>query len=104
MPLDGCVLWDFDSDNINRFYVAWRKAIRRLFNISNRTHSRDIHLICIDIPVKVQLYKRFNKFMCTLLSNGDSYAKLAGKLAIEGSNSTVNKNINFINRFKMQLL
>ena len=80
MPLYGCVLWDFDSININRFYVTWRKAIRRLFNLSNRTHSRYIHLICNNVTVKVQLYKRFNKFMYTLLNNGNPCVKLAGKL------------------------
>ena len=98
MPLYGCVLWDFDSVNINQFYVTWRKAIRRLFNLSNRTHSRYIHLICNDVPVKVQLYKRFNKFMYTLLNNGNPCVELAGKLVSSGSNSNVSKNINIISR------
>ena len=39
MPLYGCVLWDFDSVNINQFYVTWRKAIRRLFNLSIDTFT-----------------------------------------------------------------
>ena len=98
MPLYGCVLWDFDSVNINQFYVTWRKAIRRLFNLSSRTHSRYIHLICNDVPVKVQLYKRFNKFMYTLLNNGNPCVELAGKLVTSGSNSNVSKNINIISR------
>ena len=46
MSLYGCVVWDFDSVIINQFYVTWRNALRRLFNLSNRTHSRYIHLIC----------------------------------------------------------
>ena len=98
MSLYGCVLWDFDSESINRFYVTWRKAIRRLFNVPNRTHSRYIHLICNDMPIKIQLYKRFNKFMYTLLGNDNSCVELAGKLAIAGSNSYVSKNINIVSR------
>ena len=52
MSLYGCVLWDFDCTQMNRFYVSWRKALRRLYNLSNRTHNRYIHLICKDTPVK----------------------------------------------------
>ena len=74
------------------------KVIRRLFNLSNRTHSRYIHSICNDVPVKVQLYKRFNKFMYTLLNSGNPCVELAGKLVISGSNSNVSKNINIISR------
>ena len=50
------------------------------------------------MPVKVQLYKRFNKFIYTLSSNGSPCVELAGKLVTSGSNSNVNKNINIISR------
>ena len=54
MPLYGSVLWVFESREILQFYTEWRKAIRRLFNLSNRTHSRYLHLICDDSPINVQ--------------------------------------------------
>ena len=69
MPLYGSVLWDFESKETVKFYTEWRKAIRRLFNLSNRTHCRYLHLICNDLPVKVQLYKRFNKFIATVINS-----------------------------------
>ena len=33
MPLYGCPLRDYTSKVIEKFYVAWRKSIRRIFNI-----------------------------------------------------------------------
>ena len=96
MPLYGSVLWDFESREILQFYTEWRKAIRRLFNLSNRTHSRYLHLICDDSPINVQLYKRFNKFIKTVLNSDNNCVKLAGRMAVCGSQSNVSKNINFI--------
>ena len=51
MSLYGCVLWDLDLTQMNRFYVNRRKTLRRLYILSNRTHNRYIHLICKDTPV-----------------------------------------------------
>ena len=90
------LLWDFESRKVPRFYTEWRKAIRRLFNLTRRAHSRYLHLICNDPPINVQLYKRFNKFIHRILNSDNDYVKLAGKLAVYGSQSNVSKNINVI--------
>ena len=73
-----------------------RKAIRRLFKLSKRTHSRYLHLIYNDPPINVQLDKRFNKFLHTIQYSDNDCVKLAGKLAVYGSQSNVSKNINVI--------
>ena len=55
-----------------------------------------MQIICNNVPVKVQLYKRLNKLMYSLLNNGNPCVELAGKLVTSGSNSYVSKNINII--------
>ena len=32
MSLYGCVLWDLSNPYVNHFYIAWRKAIRKLLH------------------------------------------------------------------------
>ena len=59
MPLYGSVLWDLTDTNCERFYTAWRKAIRRIWKISPQTHSALLPLICDDLPVEVQMCNRF---------------------------------------------
>ena len=61
----------------------------RLLNLSKKPHTR--HLICNDCPIDVQLYKRFNKFIHTILNSDYDCVKLAGKMAVYGSQSSVSK-------------
>ena len=36
--------------------ATWRKCIRRVFQLSNMTHSRYLPLICKDVPIKLNIY------------------------------------------------
>ena len=63
LALYGSSIWNFDSKGVRKFYVTWRKCIRRLLNLPNLTHCRYLPLICEDILVHLQLYKRFNKYI-----------------------------------------
>ncbi len=38
MPLYGAQLWDYDSVECERYFIAWRKAVRRLLYIPAKTH------------------------------------------------------------------
>ena len=33
-------IWAFNKNCLNKFYVAWRKAIRRIWNLPYRTHKQ----------------------------------------------------------------
>ena len=80
-----------------RFYIAWRKAMRRLCNISPRTHCNLLPLIVGDDPVDVQLHRRFVNFFSNLLSSTNSCVQILSKLALN-SNSNVSKSVCFISR------
>ena len=95
MNVYGSPLLDYEGKSIELFYTAWRKAIRKLLNISRRTHSNMLHSLVLDLPVDTQLHRRFLKFVYTC-SQENSLCKAALKLALTGSNSTMCKNINFI--------
>jgi hypothetical protein len=63
MSVYGSPLWNFEDRHCNKFYVAWRKCIRRLLSLPRLTHSKLLCLICEDLPVDLQLHLRFIKFV-----------------------------------------
>ena len=72
MPFYGCYLCDFSGQDENRFYVTWRKCFRRLLNVPYNTHCKLLYPIVSDIPVEVQLHKRFVNFAReVMLSNNN---------------------------------
>ncbi len=46
MSLYSCQLWELDSANIQLFYTAWRRCIRRIFHRHPRTHNTLLPAIC----------------------------------------------------------
>ena len=96
MSLYGCVLWDLGSKSMSDFYVTWRKSIRKLLPL--RTHSKYLPLLCDDLPIDVQLFKRLNKFLNKALCNSNICIKICVDLAINGSGSSVSESINVISQ------
>jgi hypothetical protein len=43
----GCELWLLDSRSIGDLYIAWRKGLRKIRNISPRTHCGLLPLLCV---------------------------------------------------------
>ncbi len=93
MPLYGGPLWDYGSKQVERFYTAWRKAVRYILAIPYRTHGNLLHLLCDDIPVRDQLYKRFVRFFNSLTVSNNHVTRMCASLAINGSNSWVGNNV-----------
>jgi hypothetical protein len=94
MCLYGCQLWDYSSPDIELFFTAWRKCIRRVWSLPQRTRCHLLHLICQDKSVEMQLHKRFlNFFSKIILSHNDS-VRLMGKMVIGGSRSATSNSVN----------
>ena len=96
MNLYGCVLWDYSSKDVNGFFIRWRKCLRRFLHLPMRTHNALLALICMDIPVEVQLHLRLLKFFINILSSDNSRTRLCGLLTLNGSLSDVSNSVNFI--------
>ncbi len=89
MPLYGCTLWNFTGNNINRFYTAWRKCVRRIIGVPYNTHGRYLHEICEDDPIIVQLLSRFIKFVKTIVKSDNHLSNICRNLALHGSRSSI---------------
>ena len=58
MNIYGSPLWKYyDKKLLERFYVAWRKSQRRVWNISNVTHHNLLPYIHNCHPIEVLLEK-----------------------------------------------
>ena len=43
MSLYGCEIWNYNSRYISEMFIAWRKTMRKLFKLPNRTHN---YIVC----------------------------------------------------------
>ena len=96
MSVYGSQLWEYSSRVCEQFFVAWRKAIRRLCNISPRTHNHLLPLIVNDLPIDTQLHKRFINFFVKALHSDNRCTQLCAELALQGSGSSVANSCRFI--------
>ena len=93
MPLYGCIHWDLSSKNVEIFYRQWRKSVRKLFNVSPRTHCDLLPLICSDVPIKSQLYKRSLGFYSTNVVSPNAIVRLCTSHMIQHSTINASKSI-----------
>ena len=96
MPLYGVQLWNLSCKYVNLFYVAWRKCIRRIFDLPQRTHSVFLNILCEDYPVEMQIHMRFLKFFHSIITNSNELIQRCGKLVLNGSCSVTCDNLNFV--------
>ena len=85
MSVYGSQLWDYSLKETELFYVAWRKSIRRMLCLPQRTHCSLLPLICQDLPIDCQLHKRFLNFVHSLIHSSNTCVWLCSQLAIRGS-------------------
>ena len=93
MTLYGCPLWDMSSLYIHKFYILWRKAVRRIWKLPYNTHCVYLPKICNTLPIEIQLAKRFFGFMHQMLNNDNMVSALCVQLAVAGSASPVGNNL-----------
>ena len=61
----GCELWDLSGGSLSGFCTAWRKALRRIWNLPYRMHCHLLPLLCNCMPVFEEICKRSLKFLQT---------------------------------------
>jgi len=64
----GCVRWDISNSAIEDVCIAWRKSLRRVWDLPASTHTRLITPLGGLLQLKVELASRCVKFMGNCLS------------------------------------
>ena len=59
MHMYGCELWNLNSSDVQKFYIALRKVKRRIWKLPSTTHNSIIHNITsnIHIILEITIYK-----------------------------------------------
>ena len=78
------------------FYVAWRKTIKRICRLYNRTHNTLINLINGCLPVNLMLEKRCIKFMWNLFNSQYELHESVVKYSFYNGESTLAENIRYL--------
>ena len=89
MPLYGSQVWNLSSSHVERFYVAWRKCVRRILNVPYRTHNNLINLIVGEMKIERTIEKRTLNFYQTLCSSKNSYVNACLKVTANGGMSSL---------------
>ena len=92
----GSQLWDYSNPSVEMLYVAWRKCIRKIFNIPYNTHCRFLHHICKDSSIQVKLHRRFMKFFINLCNSENVYVQTMAKVVKNGSRSSACLSLNYL--------
>ena len=91
----GSCLWKLGPTDLEPLAISWRKCIRRLFDLSNRTHSRFIPSI-IGLPdLPIFLLNRFARFFSRCFYSPNSIVASCARASL-ASNSIVNMNVNHL--------
>jgi len=67
--LYGSVLWDLDHSNIDALCCTWWAGLRRVWNISYRTHCNILPLLSNALPMYDKICKRTVNFIKSCLNS-----------------------------------
>ena len=65
----GCELWLLNNNYIEDFCIAWRKGIRRIWNLPPRTHGILLPAVCQCIPIFDEICRRSLNFVRSCISH-----------------------------------
>ena len=88
LDMYGSQLWKYSKIDVQSFYVAWRKTIRRLWKLPNTTHCSLLPSINDCIPIEIILEQRCAKFIWSSLNSTYTIIKTIALSAISSVNST----------------
>jgi len=67
----GCEAWKITDPDVNAFFVTWRKAVRRLWNLPFTTRSSLLPELMKCKPIQHQIYQRC-QLMCSSMLRSDN--------------------------------
>ena len=65
--LYGYEIWNYNSGYISEMFIAWRKILRKLFKLPNRTHN---YIVCGIVEcISIKLDRRLAKFVYSMFNS-----------------------------------
>ena len=94
MSLYGCEIWNYNSRYIDEMFIAWRKIMRKLFKLPNRTHN---YIVCGIIEfISIKLDRRLAKFVYSMLNSRNLTVFKLIRLFLQSDSSTFAENVRYL--------
>ena len=90
----GSPLWYFMSNGFRNICISWRKALRKIWKISNRTHCNLVAMLSDSDPLEKRLVQIFKKFSDKALMYGSRLLKSTIQMACLNPTSVYCNNVN----------
>ena len=93
----GCELWRLSDIGVQDFCTAWRKSVRKIWKLPNKTHCYMLPLLCQCLPVFDEICVRSLNFIDRCLSHDSDLIKFIAWYCIKygRSRSCMGRNIMF---------
>jgi len=97
----GSVLWALNNPLVGDFCIAWRKGLRRSFDLPRCTHSLFVPVICGLLPLKYEQSFRQAVFIDKCLNSVNSSVKFVSRngLYISRMHSPIGRSAQFCSTF-----
>ncbi len=92
----GSPLWDYEIGNVDRFYVAWRKIMRKVWQVSNVTHCVLLPIIADCMPIDIMLERRLLKFIWSCYNSENVIVKTITCFAMNNRKSVLGRNFRYL--------
>ncbi len=92
----GSNLWLLTSKRCYDICIAWRRALRNLWNVRYRTHNKILAILSKTLPLEMSLDKCFIKFSNNVLNHSTGIIRSVASLSLHNPWSTFNRNINYV--------
>ena len=96
MDLYGSQLWSYSDSYVERFYTAWRRVTRSVWNLPYRAHCNLLHTINNTMPIDCMIEKRCINFIYSCLHSDNYVIKCIALSSLENSYSIIGKNYRFL--------
>ena len=104
MNVYGSSLWRYNNyNNLERFCISLRKAMRKLWKIPYRTHNAIVHLINKCNSIVNILEKRCAKFLWNLFNSDNVFFKRVCRYSVCNRDTTMGENVRYF-MYKYNLL
>jgi hypothetical protein len=94
----ACHLWDFASNNVQTMYTCWNKAVRRIWKLPYRTHTKYLYSTVNKYSLGDQLICRFVKLFKSMITNKNDIVKYIADRATKYTNGTLGCNLIYISQ------
>ena len=95
MNIYGSQIWAYSKDCPSKFYISWRKAIRRLWKIPYRTHNKFIHIINNCMPIDITLEKWCIKYLWNMINSNCKLYRNIVNLSLNNVSTTIGENLRY---------